>query len=172
LFTRYGGHAHAVGFALPAERVPQLRAFMDAHARQRLVPSDFEPVLEIDSELDLTQVTPDLFEALCRLEPFGMGNREPVFVARNVRLLLPPRILKEKHIKLKLAPPSEGKRFQRGISAMGWRMAERFQQEQVLAGDSLDVAFTLTHNDHPDFGGVELCLVDVARVQAVAGAGA
>ena len=172
LFTRYGGHAHAVGFALPAERVGQLRAAMEAHARQRLVPADFEPVLQLDAELDLAQVAPDLFHALCRLAPFGMGNREPVFAARNVRLLLPPRILKEKHIKLKLASAGDGKKFQRGIAAMGWRMAERLQQEKVLAGDSLDVAFTLAPNDHPEFGGLELCLVDLARLQATAGAGA
>jgi len=89
-----------------------------------------------------------------------------------VRLLLPPKIVKDKHVKLKLAPPGDGKKFVRGIPAMGWRMADRLQQQKVLAGDVLDVAFTLSHNDHPDFGGLELCLVDVARVEVVAKAGA
>jgi single-stranded-DNA-specific exonuclease len=172
LFTRYGGHAHAVGFALPSERVPELRAALDSHARRRLTPADFVPVLDVDAELELGEATPELFEALCRMEPFGMGNREPVFLARNVRLLLPPKIVKDKHVKLKLAPPSDGSKFVRGISAMGWRMSERLQQEKVLAGDSLDVVFTLEHNDRPDFGGLELCLVDVAHVQVRATAGA
>ncbi len=174
LFTRYGGHAHAVGFALPSARVPELRAALDAHARRRLTPADFEPVLEVDAELQLGEVTPELYEALCQLEPYGMGNREPVFLSRNARLLLPPKIVKDKHVKLKLAPPSDGRTFVRGVPAMGWRMAERLQQEKILAGDALDVAFTLAHNDHPDFGGLELCLVDVARTEpeAVAAAGA
>jgi single-stranded-DNA-specific exonuclease len=172
LFTRYGGHAHAVGFALPSERVPELRAALDAYARRHLTAADFEPVLDLDAELGLGEVTPELFDAVCRLEPFGMGNREPVFLSRNVRLLLPPKIVKNKHVKLKLAPPGDGKNFVRGIPAMGWRMAERLQQQKVLAGDVLDVAFTLSHNDHPDFGGLELCLVDVARVEVVAKAGA
>jgi hypothetical protein len=39
-------------------------------------------------------------------------------------------------------------------------MAERFQQAQLLLGDTLDVAFTIGHNDHPEFGGLELSLRD------------
>ncbi len=164
LFTRYGGHAHAVGFALPSARVPQLRSDMDAYARTQLTPADFEPILALDAELGLSQVTPDLFDALRRLEPFGLGNPEPKFLARNVRVLIPPRVLKDKHIKMKLGIEQNGRRFATGIPALGWGMAERFRQEQVLAGDVLDVAFTIEHNDHPDFGGLELRLCDVVRV--------
>jgi len=171
LFSRYGGHAHAVGFALPAERVPQLRSAMDAYARTQLTPQDFEPILNLDGELGLSQVTPELFEALSRLEPFGLGNPEPRFLARNVRALLPPRALKEKHIKMKLAVEQDGRKFATGIPAIGWGMAERLRQEQVLAGDVLDVAFTLEHNHHPEFGGLELRLCDVARGGSAAAAG-
>jgi poly-D-alanine transfer protein DltD len=39
-------------------------------------------------------------------------------------------------------------------------MAERWQQEQLLPGDTLDIAFTLDYNDHPEFGGLELSLRD------------
>ena len=168
LFSRYGGHAHAVGFALPAERVPQLRSAMDSYARTQLTPQDFEPILNLDGELELGQVTPELFEALCRLEPFGLGNPEPKFLARNVRVLLPPRVLKEKHIKMKLAVEQDGRKFAAGIPAIGWGMAERLRQEQVLAGDVLDVAFTMEHNNHPEFGGLELRLCDVARAGSAA----
>ena len=168
LFSRYGGHAHAVGFALPAERVPQLRSAMDSYARTQLTPQDFEPILNLDGELELGQVTPELFEALCRLEPFGLGNPEPKFLARNVRVLLPPRVLKEKHIKMKLAVEQDGRKFAAGIPAIGWGMAERLRQEQVLAGDVLDVAFTVEHNNHPEFGGLELRLCDVARAGSAA----
>jgi single-stranded-DNA-specific exonuclease len=164
VFTRYGGHAHAVGFGLPSERIPELRAAVDEYARARLRPEDMVPVLELDAELSFEQVTPELFAAIRKLEPFGAGNREPVFMARNVRLLVPPRILKEKHVKLRLgqvvAGPNGATRIRRPFDALGWRMAERLQSASVLAGDTLDVAFTLTNNDHPDFGGLELCLED------------
>ena len=104
LFTRFGGHAHAVGFSLPAANLPELRARLDDYARARLTLADFEPSLNFDAELSLDQVTPELFNLLQRLEPFGVGNPEPVFAARGVRLMASPRIMKDKHVKLKLAP--------------------------------------------------------------------
>jgi single-stranded-DNA-specific exonuclease len=195
LFTRFGGHAHAVGFSLPVANLPELCSCLDAYARERLTLADFEPIIDFDAELPLDQVTPNLFQALQRLEPFGMGNPEPVFAARNLRLLAPPRVLKEKHVKLKLssqpvASPveepsavavstiprchpdaavlprlhaqSSGSGWQKPLTynALGWRMAERIQHAQLLPGDALDIAFTLDHNDHPDFGGLELSLRD------------
>jgi len=199
LFTRYGGHSHAVGFSLPSERVPELRAHLDQYARERLTLADFEPVLDFDAELDLEQVTPDLFHALERLEPFGQGNPEPVFTARAVRMMAPLKILKDKHVKLRLAAAlvreketevlsaaavavtprchpdgAESRRtatersktgnsnWRRNIAfdALGWHMAERLQAAKLLAGDTLDVAFCIGHNDHPEYGGLELALRD------------
>jgi single-stranded-DNA-specific exonuclease len=47
--------------------------------------------------------------------------------------------------------------------AMGWRMAERVQAEGFQLGDQLDLAFKITVNDHPDFGGLELTLEDFRK---------
>jgi len=185
LFTRFGGHSHAVGFSLPAARVRELRAHLDLYARACLKLTDFEPSLTIDAELDLGKVTPELFRALSLLQPFGSGNHEPVFAAHNVRLLAPPQIMKEKHVRLKLAwngpdlsdaarqetprchPDSavisrRSETWRKSVvyKALGWRLAERVQQAQLLPGDEIDVAFTVDHNDHPDFGGLELALRD------------
>ena len=80
--------------------------------------------------------------------------------------MAPPRVLKDKHVKLKLAPAriaSDGNsdwRKSLTFDALGWRMAERFQHAQLLPGDTLDIAFTVGHNDHPEFGGLELSLRD------------
>jgi single-stranded-DNA-specific exonuclease len=172
LFTRYGGHSHAVGFSLPAERVAELRRHLQAYARERLTPADLEPALQYDAELPLYAITPEFFEALNLLEPYGVRNPEPVFVARSVRLTAPPKIVKETHVRLKLAAgeskgaaPGNGAGWRRTITydALAWRMAERVEQEQLLPGDLLDVAFTLQQNDHPEFGGLELSLRDFSR---------
>jgi single-stranded-DNA-specific exonuclease len=166
LFTRFGGHAHAVGFSLPAARVPELRAHLDAYAHARLTVADFEPSLGFDAELSLDQVTPELFQAVQRLQPFGVGNPQPVFVARGVRLVAPPRVLKEKHVKLKLAvsenrePTTGDWRNKITFSALGWNLAERCQQAALLPGDHLDIAYTIDNNDHPDYGGLELSIRD------------
>jgi single-stranded-DNA-specific exonuclease len=219
LFSRYGGHSHACGFAMPAANVAELRTRLDAFARARLTPADYDPILDLDGELDLSEVTPELFHALELLEPYGMGNPEPVFSARAVQLAAAPRILKDKHIKLKLksgrvgagdSPAQVGEtelstaailaiprchpdgaairreekaaavaqgyadnglrtenrelrtRLASNITfdALGWHMADRLQQTPLLAGDAVDVAFTVGHNDHPEYGGLELSLRD------------
>ena len=172
LFSRYGGHSHACGFAMPSANVPELRTRLDAFARSRLTLADFDPVLDIDAELNLGEVTPELFRALELLEPYGVGNPEPIFSARKVQLIAPPRIIKERHVKLKLragqtdiAPAdSVNGKSTNGLrvtfDALAWNMAERIAQTPLLAGDTLDVAFTIGHNDHPEYGGLELTLRD------------
>jgi len=169
LFDRFGGHSHAIGCALPQERLAELRSRLDAYARQRLTPEDFVPVMEYDAEIALDDVTNDFWLALQKLEPFGAGNPVPVFVARNAKLVQPARTLKEKHTKLRVVPGENAVngRFQRAREVLGWRMAERVAQESLLAGDRLDLAFTLDYNQHPDFGGVQLNLLDFTRAVAV-----
>jgi single-stranded-DNA-specific exonuclease len=183
---------------MPAANQPALCSQLDSYAHARLTLADFEPVLDLDAELSPDQITHDLFQMLRRLEPFGVGNPEPVFAARNFRLMAPPRVMKEKHVKLKLSSPaadepeeelsevavlvaprchpdsavlprlhaqSSKRDWRRSITydALGWRMAERIQQAELLPGDALDIAFTLDHNDHPEFGGLELSLRDFKR---------
>ncbi|HEY7096699.1 MAG TPA: single-stranded-DNA-specific exonuclease RecJ [Terriglobales bacterium] len=164
LFVRYGGHAHAVGFSLASSQVTALRAHLDGYARARLTLADFEPTLRYDAELPLSAITPELFGLLSRMEPFGMGNPEPVFIAPNAMLKFPHRVMKDKHIKLKLAEKRDtnngGWRSSIIFDALGWHLAERFGQAQVLPGDPLAIAYSLEHNDHPEYGGLELTLKD------------
>jgi single-stranded-DNA-specific exonuclease len=233
LFSRYGGHAHACGFAMPAANIELLRVRLDAFARARLTIADFEPVLDVDAELHFEDISPELFQALCLLEPYGVGNPEPVFSARGAKLTAPPRILKDKHLKLKLTAGAIFARVDAGDSpasaagfavgstedasekmsaaailasprchplsaaiprrdlraavenrdaaaksstpdwrrsivfdALAWNMAERVQNSSLLAGDTLDIAFTIGHNDHPEYGGLELSLRDFKPLSA------
>jgi single-stranded-DNA-specific exonuclease len=161
LFTRFGGHSHAVGFSLPSDRITDLRNRLDLYARERLTPEDMVPVLEAESEIELSGITPGLIRTIQRMEPFGVGNREPVFVSRGLRVLLPPKFLKEKHAKLRVEQ-TNGKAMR--FDAMGWRMAERITNEGVLANDTIDVAFSLDENTHPEFGGIELRVCDFRRI--------
>lgn len=203
---------------MPAANVGELRTRLDAFARSRLTLADFDPVLDLDGELWLGGVTPELFHALRLLEPYGVGNPEPVFAARGAQLSAPPRILKDKHVKLKvragaitnsvasddpreisvaggLTPPRgelEGAAIRRDeksaavaeiyggdrprtekrelrtdfrnkitFDALGWHMAERLQKTPLLTGDAIDIALTVGHNDHPEYGGLELTLRDL-----------
>jgi single-stranded-DNA-specific exonuclease len=168
LFTRFGGHAHAVGFALPSEGVSVLKERLNNYAQNHLKPEDFIPELLIDTEVALGSVTPELLEGLGQLEPFGHGNPEPVFSSHGVNLLFPPKIMKEKHIKLRVNQRRPDSKASFNYEAVGWRMAERLQTEALLPGDSLDVAFKVGFNFHPDFGGLELTLEDYRKAVTAA----
>jgi single-stranded-DNA-specific exonuclease len=152
LFTRFGGHAHAVGFSLPSARVEELRERLCRYAAERLSEEDLGSPLECDAVLPLDRVTPAVLSWLRRLEPMGMGNAEPVFLAQNVRLAAAPRYMKEKHVRLQLAQGAH-----RGnLPALGWNWAERVQQMQIDEGSVVHLAYKLRENEHPEFGGLEL----------------
>ncbi|HVH85545.1 MAG TPA: single-stranded-DNA-specific exonuclease RecJ [Terriglobales bacterium] len=160
VFTRFGGHAHAVGFSLPSDRIDELRIRLDAYARARLTPEDLIPVLEAEAEIGLGNINPELIRTVQRMEPFGVGNREPIFIARQLRVLLPPKSIKEKHVKLRLEQ-TNGRAMR--FDAMAWRMAERISAEGILAHTIIDLAFTLDENTHPEFGGIELRACDFRK---------
>ena len=83
LFTRFGGHAFAVGFAMPAEELPELKRRLAQHADERLAAREAEQLLRIHAELPLNRITPVLAGWLRKLEPLGHGNPEPIFAARK-----------------------------------------------------------------------------------------
>jgi single-stranded-DNA-specific exonuclease len=159
VFTRFGGHAHAVGFSLPSERVGELRERLCAYATEHLREDDLGVALECHAEMPLTQVTPEFYSWLRRLEPYGMGNEEPVFVARNVRVLAPPRVMKDKHVRLRVC---QGSTF----SAVGWSLAEHVAAMELAAESVVDLAYRVRENEHPEFGGLEL---EIAGIEAASG---
>jgi single-stranded-DNA-specific exonuclease len=177
LFLRFGGHAAAAGFAMRASNVAELRRRLNQQAGAKLDGWQWQPVLEFDGELTMEQVTPRFWEQLRALQPFGMGNPEPVFVARGVTLMGEPRVMREKHLKLKLRryagmpANSQPGALARGLDALGWRMAHRLQDEPLSGGAALDVLFRIEQNTHKDFGGgLQLVLSDFRRAQAVGSA--
>lgn len=156
LFTRFGGHAHAAGFSLPSDRVPELRARLAAYAQTHLPETDLGSPLEYDAVLPLEEVDETLFAWLKKLEPCGVDNEEPVFVAANLRLTSPPRVMKEKHIRLRLESEAGT-----AISAVGWNCVERVQGLQLQQESRIDLAYKVRKNSHPDFGGIELEIADL-----------
>jgi single-stranded-DNA-specific exonuclease len=157
LFTRFGGHAHAVGFSLPSERVPELRSRLCAFASDLLTPELLTRKLRCDVVIELEALTPQFHRALRQLEPFGMGNEEPLFVALGLTLEAPPTPIKERHLRLRVRSASGRVSF----SALGWRMADRVRNLNLTTGRTIDLAFRLRENEHPNFGGLELEIADL-----------
>jgi single-stranded-DNA-specific exonuclease len=161
LFTRFGGHAHAAGFSLPSERVPLLRERMAAYAEINLSEADLGSPLACDAVLPLEKVNEALYAWLRKLEPCGMDNEEPVFIASNVRIAAAPRVMKEKHVRLRIHSAETAP----AVSAVGWNCAEKLEALQLVEGSRIDLAYKVRRNDHPDFGGIELEIVDMRAAE-------
>ena len=138
-----------------------MRTALNLHALTHLAAELLIPNLTADAEVQPRDVTRDLLQWVERLAPFGTGNPEPTFLSRNLLLIGPPRLIKEKHVCL----PLEG-----GINAMGWSRAghatwsERLQPLNLSSGSRFDAVFRLRENKHPQYGGLELDLIDLAPV--------
>ncbi|WP_446743454.1 single-stranded-DNA-specific exonuclease RecJ [Silvibacterium acidisoli] len=160
LFTRFGGHSHAVGFSLPKANVAALRAHLVSYASARLREEDLGNPLDCHAMLPLERVNPAIHAWIKRLEPMGMGNAEPVFIASDVRLAADPRYMKEKHVRLQLATGEH----KGTIAALGWHWAERVQAMQLGEGSRIHLAYKLRENEHPEFGGLELEIAGIASI--------
>jgi single-stranded-DNA-specific exonuclease len=97
LFTKFGGHTQAAGLTIPSHRVDEFRARFREYASTRLTRADFEPEIEIDSEIELREITDRNIGELLNLAPFGMGNAPPVFVLRGVTVAH-AELKKDKHL--------------------------------------------------------------------------
>lgn len=161
LFTRFGGHAHAVGFSLPSDRVENLRSGMRSYGAPLLNETILTPPLECDAEVLLRDLTPAFFDWLMRCGPFGIGNREPVFVTHKVTLLSDVRLIKEKHVCLQLYQEDESLRF----SALGWSRGTdwvaRCAEMSLRRGSIVDIAYRLKAKTNPQYPGLELELFDL-----------
>ncbi len=159
IFTRFGGHAYAVGFSLPSANVPSLCARMRSHAESTLTPAILCPERQYDVELDFADITPELWKWLRHCEPFGNAHPEPLFLTRNVKLAAPVRFIKEEHICLELVQSDRQLRF----SALGWSRSTdwvaRCRELDLQHGSLIEIAYRLRENQHPQFGGLQLELV-------------
>ncbi|MFQ5408225.1 MAG: single-stranded-DNA-specific exonuclease RecJ [Anaerolineales bacterium] len=106
LLVRYGGHAAAAGFTVTNENRPLLAERLRAAAADRLDGKDLRPTVSIDMEVPLRDLSFEVMSMLSKLEPCGYGNRIPVFVSRDVRVLSHRTVGREgKHLKFNVRAP-------------------------------------------------------------------
>lgn len=133
----WGGHPMAVGIALNKERLDEFRALFDQAIRNQLGDGTVAAGLELSGWLEATQVNEQLMAELDLLHPFGMGNPEPIFGIRSVRLRHRPDVFKELHFRF-AGEDVMGRR----ISGVAWKMADRLPP----VGVPLELAVQLNWN--------------------------
>lgn len=153
LFERFGGHSHAAGMVVRADRIDELRRRLDEYARRVLSEEDLIPVVNIDCALPFRQATHELIAEIACLEPYGPGNPQPVFETHDAQVVSAPRIMKEKHLKFRALQNS------RWMDCVWWGAGER--AEDIFAGDRVSLAFTVAENTFNDNTQIQLTLRDI-----------
>ncbi len=139
LLTLFGGHRRAAGFSALESNLPTFRDRLRDLAARTLDGIDLHPVLAIDSEGVPARIAADLNSHMTKLEPFGEGNRKPVFLARNMRVMSSRRVGDGSHLRLSLAESETGMEW----NAIAFRQGDKAGQ----ARGEIDVAFQFQEND-------------------------
>ncbi|HST23898.1 MAG TPA: single-stranded-DNA-specific exonuclease RecJ [Blastocatellia bacterium] len=153
LFERFGGHSHAAGLAMRADKIDELRNRLNEHARGVLKDEDLIPIIQTDFHLPLKFASLETVEEITRLEPFGPGNPQPVFEAHGAQIVSAPRVLKEKHLKFRVQQAS------RWLDCVWWGAAGR--AADLFPGDRVSLAFTLSENTYNNITQAQLTMRDL-----------
>jgi single-stranded-DNA-specific exonuclease len=139
----------AAGLEVRKEYVEAFRERFNNVCRKRLADEDLRPMEQIDAWVDLGHLDRAFYDAQQLLRPFGMENPQPVWAARNVRVIGKPRVMAEKHIRMTVTAGG------REIDAVGFGMADR-----EIPDGPLDIAFRLKLNVFRGRENLELHLRD------------
>ncbi len=99
LLESYGGHHQAAGITLKAENIPILHERINQYLLENYPEDLFVPTVNIDFEIELSKINEKFYEHLRMLEPFGIGNPQPVFLTKDVIVESDVDILSDKHIR-------------------------------------------------------------------------
>lgn len=155
LLERFGGHRMAAGVTVRRDRLDAFRARFAEVCAKQLDPATLGPEQRVDLELGLGEASEEL-ERLCRhLEPCGMGNPGPVFLARDARLVDWSYVgQKSEHLRGTLKDDAGG------LAAIGFQFADRVQW--LNSTDSVDAAFRLERNEFRGRTSLQARLVGLA----------
>ena len=137
LFLRFGGHSMAAGFVMSRSNLSKLQAKLTSIARETLGDAQPVPTLMIDAESRPVDLMNETYRSLAALEPFGFGNRKPVFLARGMRVQQKSRVGGEgQHLRLKLW---DGRA---AWTAFAFRQGDR----EIPESGCIDVVYSLSAN--------------------------
>jgi single-stranded-DNA-specific exonuclease RecJ len=152
---KYGGHHYAAGLSLHEAELDGFISSFDRLVRRELKAEDFFPAIKLDAESELNWINEKLLEEFARLEPFGLGNPEPLFLLRGVSVH-ESRVVGERHLRLKIGN-SSGR-----LGAIGFRLAEKIP----LLKSRVDLAFAPQWNEWNGSKNIQLRIADLRGVES------
>jgi single-stranded-DNA-specific exonuclease len=156
LLENFGGHAQAAGFSIKKENLEEFESAMTAYAEKALQDHNHEKSLSIDCEITEGDINDKLMELLDQMEPYGIGNEQPVFLLKKVYPNFVRKVGKEsQHLHFQV----EGKikRF----PVIAFKLGEH--EGLLTDGQPIDIAFNLTKNEWKGNTQLQLRAIDFKR---------
>ena len=147
---KFGGHEFAGGLSIRPEQLAAFTEAFERAARQTLSREQLSPLLEIDAQLDFSQLTLPLMRELEVMQPFGVGNPEPVFATFGAEVC--ERKVFSAGVRLRLRQAG------RIVSGVIFGVGDDYPGRP---GEILDVAYRLTENEWNGSTSVELKIADL-----------
>lgn len=154
LLVKHGGHKAAAGLTINADQLDAFTRRFNEVARAQLTADDLVPVIRVDLALSLDDATAATEELLRHVEPCGMGNPGPVFLARGVRMASGPVTIGSDGVKLQFATENGP------LSAVGWGLAHRVSELAAARNGSMEIVFKLGRNEYRGASTLQATLVD------------
>jgi len=146
---KFGGHEYAGGLSIKQEKFPSFLTRFEEIARNSLAPEDLIPVLEIDAELEFSEIGLSLVRHIETLKPFGIGNPEPLFVTKAVEVSERRDFSGGSRLRLRQGGKSLG--------AVVFRLEKDFP---ASPGANIDFVYRITENEWNGSSAVELRIID------------
>ena len=151
---KYGGHEMAVGLSLKKDNFDEFKKVFEEIAKEANT-EEIVPVIKIDKEINLKDITLESVKSLKLLEPFGESNKTPIFIYKNLRIDSIRALSEGKHLKLTL---KDGNTI---INAIGFNMGKC--SEEYLIGDRVDVIGVLETNTFNGIESVQINMKDIRK---------
>lgn len=157
LLIKFGGHSQAAGVKLSAENLGVFQEKFSGIVEKKLLDIELSPAIEIDAELPSSDISRDLCEAIKKMEPFGEGNEEPMFLVSRMKICEVRMVGNGmKHLKLSLTSLDNNPKI---FDSIGFGMGGRFQH--LKKDDIVDIVCTLNEDEWNGNKKIQLKLVDL-----------
>lgn len=157
LLENFGGHTYAVGLSLKEENVEEFTRRFEKYVSDNIRPDQLKPQLDIDAKITFSDITPEFLSLLHLFNPFGPGNRKPVFCTKNVTDFGTSKLVGKanEHIKLDLVDPTCGK----VMNGIVFNAAEYF--DHIHAGKPFSICYTIEQNKHRGNSSIQLSVKEI-----------
>lgn len=154
LLEKYGGHEMAVGLSLKTENYNKFKQKFEEVAKNKKI-EEILPIIYIDGQITLKDMNKETVEALELLEPFGEGNKMPLFLYKNLKIDSIRALTEGKHLKLTLKDTNYI------INAIGFNMGHLVNE--YLIGDKVDIVGVLEINNYNGNETIQINLKDIMK---------